>query len=274
MSALKAQCDSVQQFRDEALCRSVFYGAFSLALHYPSAEIVDRLRSEETILALQQAAALLSHRPLPEKSEPDSMERGPVDLVASINDWIRTFHSLTLDSLLTAQSRLFGHTARALICPYETEYGQEGLFQQPRQMARIAGFYRAFGLTVRNTERERADHASCELEFLDFLSRKEAYALQCGDGAMLEETRKATRLFLSGHLGRFGRAFARLLREHDVEGFFGRLGQILDDFIAFECRRMQIQAGPPLLRLRSSEEDNVPMACGGESDSTEMEYPR
>ena len=255
---------------DVALCRSVLYDAMSLALHYPTGATCARLLSEDARLALREAAAGLDRLPPRDSPTGDT----PPDIVTRVEDWIATFPSQSLDSLLSWHGYLFGHTARGAVCPYETEYGQEGLFQQPRQLSQIAGFYQAFGLTPRLTERERADHASCELEFMDFLARKEAFALESGDASMLEETRKAARLFLKNHLGRFGRAFARSLQEHAPEGFFVKLGALLFDFILVDCLQRQVEAGPPLMQLRSAEDDQVPMACGSSDSSlVQLEIP-
>ncbi|MBI4455293.1 MAG: molecular chaperone TorD family protein [Acidobacteria bacterium] len=271
-SKTKTQWDTPQPC-DQALCRSVFYGTLSLALHTPTLQIFNEVRSKRVRRALQQAAQLLSSCDLPEGREIAAPDSDPIDLSARVTDWIKSFRSVSLDRLLSAHGRLFGHTARGVVCPYEAEYGHEGLFQQPRQLAKIEGFYQAFGLTTRKTEHERSDHVSCELEFLDFLSRKEAFALAAGDAAMLEETRKAIRLFLKDHVGRFGMAFARLLQKQD-EGFFGKLGELLYGFVTFECRRLGIEAGPPLLQLRPAEEDGVPMACGAQSELVQLQTPQ
>ena len=205
------------------------------------------------------------------QAEPGAAEA--VDLAARMEEWLRTFETLTLDQWLSSHGQLFGHTARGVVCPYEAEYGQEGLFEQPRRLAKIMGFYSAFGLAPRENERERPDHLSCELEFLDFLSRKEALALELGDEPTRSETHKALRLFLKDHAGRVGPGFARALQEKEPQGFYGRLGDVLFDFLAMECRRVKVQAGPVLLRLRSAEDDNVPMACGGESELIQLQVP-
>jgi len=268
--------DHIQEsLRDEALCRSVFYGALSLALHPPSQESLKSLQSGDAWLALLDAAVLLMANAPPANApgEATATQETPVDLVARVEDWVRTLDSLTLEAWLAVHAKLFGHTARGVVCPYEAEYGQEGLFEQPRQLARIMGFYHAFGLTTRDAERERADHISCELEFLDFLSRKEAVALESNDSALQSETQKATRLFLRDHMARFGFAFARLLRENEPTGFWGRLGELLFDFLTFECRRLRLPPGMQLLSLRTAEEDAVPMACGEPSDLIQLKLP-
>jgi len=268
--------DHIQEsLRDEVLCRSVFYGALSLALHPPSPESLKSLQSGDTRLALLDAAVLLMARAPTEdgSGEATTPDESAVDLIARVGAWLRTFDSLTLEAWPAAYTRLFGHTARGLVCPYETEYGQEGLFEQPRQLAKIMGFYHAFGLTTRDAERERVDHLSCELEFLDFLSRKEAVALESNDAVLRSETQKATRLFLRDHVGRFGFAFARLLRENAPTEFWGRLGDLLFDFLTLECRRLGLPPGMQLLSLRTAEEDAVPMACGEPSDLIQLKLP-
>lgn len=263
----------IERLRDLALCRGTVYGTLSLALLYPTVETLTELQSRKTRVATLQAALLLdagaSGRE-PESADPADPD-APARLATRVDDWVRTFAPLTLDRLQTAHGHLFAHTARGLVCPYETEYGQDGHFQQPRQLARIAGFYQAFGLTVRRAGRERADHVSCELEFLKFLACKEAHACESQNDAMLAETRKATRLFLREHLGRFGRTFAHTLTRYAADGFFGRLGEALFDFVTFECRRLAVQPGPSRLRLRSAEDDGVPMACGGASELVQLE---
>jgi TorA maturation chaperone TorD len=146
--------------------------------------------------------------------------------------------------------------------PYETEYGAEALFQQPYEISDLMGFYCAFGLRFNAEERERPDHVSCECEFLSFLALKEAYALSHEENSMLEQTRKANRLFLRDHLGRFAPAFAQRLTREDQEGFYGALGNLCTRFIAGECARLGVPVGSQNLDLRPASDDRVPMACG------------
>jgi TorA maturation chaperone TorD len=234
---------------DQALCRSFIYDWLSVALQFPTPETVAELLSERSKTALPSLARWASG------GEATGLAKATEGLVSF-------FDTETLETFRTAHVRLFGHTARGLVCPYETEFGQGGEFQQPRQLGKVSGFYRAFGLTVRTDDRERPDHVSCELEFMAFLARKEAYAIEQADTHMLHETQKAMRLFLRDHLGRFGRGFAYLLCKEDCQGFWGRLGGVLFEFITQECSRLGVAAGPPLIPLRPAEEADVPMGCG------------
>jgi hypothetical protein len=95
-----------------------------------------------------------------------------------------------------------------------------------------------------------------------FLSRKEAHAIESDQRPMLGETRRATRLFLKDHLGRFLPAFARRAEDADPEGFYGRLARLGSDFIRTECDRHGVPAGPEMLRLRLPIDDGAPLSCG------------
>jgi TorA maturation chaperone TorD len=235
---------------EQALCRSMLYEALALGLCAPDEEVVQRLASPQGSAALAEAALLIDP-----------------ELAGQVRDLGREVEGLPRRFRL-----LFGHTSRGPVPPYETEYGTDALFLQPQEMADIAGFFRAFGLELGRQEHQRVDHVACECEFLAFLCRKEAYALEQGDDDMLAQTTRAQRLFLKDHLGRFGPAFGYRLARED-EGFYGTLGRICAAFLEGECRRSGLPAGPPHLELRSAEPDNVPMACGSESSLLQIEAP-
>lgn len=234
---------------DLALCRSALWEALALGFRPPTAETVTRLVSPEGAAALADAAAVLD-------------ADGGTDLAARARGLARPQEVDRQVSLENSFRRLFGHTARGAVPPYETEYGEDSLFLPAQEMGDLAGFYRAFGLGRRPDARERIDHIGCECEFLLVLARKESYALERDDPVMLEETRRATRLFLRDHLGRWGPAFGLKLGREDRDGFYGALGDLCQAFVGQECARVGVPVGPDLLRLRSVREAEAPMACG------------
>jgi DMSO reductase family type II enzyme chaperone len=234
---------------DLALCRSILYEALALGFRPPTAETMERLVSPDGVNALADAVSVLDSAWNTHLAQQLLSSSAPQPLC-------------TLDSLQTSFRRLFGHTARGGVPPYETEYGEDSLFQPPQEMSDVAGFYRSFGLVLRPSEHERNDHIACECEFMLFLARKEAYALVQNDASMLEEARRATRLFLRHHLGRWAPAFGRRLARQDPGGFYGGLGELLVAFVTQECAQVGVPAGPELLRLRSTSLGDVPMACG------------
>lgn len=237
---------------DLALCRATLYSALALGFQPPTEETLTRLASQEGVAALEDSAAVLD------------VKQG-LSLALAVRG-LASKKDLTVTELSASYQRLFGHTVRGPVPPYETEYGAEALFQQPQELADLTGFYQAFGLTVKPAEHERADHVSCESEFLSFLALKEAYALEQRDTPMLEETRKATRLFLRDHLARFVPAFTIKLAREDRNGFYGTLGDLYLKFATLECAQRGVPFGPESLTLRPATDDRVPMACGGEEE--------
>jgi DMSO reductase family type II enzyme chaperone len=243
---------------DLALCRSILYETLALGFRPPTDETIAQLASTEGANARASAAAVLDA----------AWNTGLADLIR------RTSAPQPLCSLAALESpfrRLFGHTARTVVPPYETEYGEDSLFQPPQEMSDLGGFYQAFGLSLRPSEHERIDHIACECEFLLFLARKEAYALLQDDAPMLEETRRATRLFLRDHLGRWAPAFGRKLAREDRGGFYGALGELLVAYVTHECARVGVPAGAELLRLRSTSLEDAPMACGSSQELLQIE---
>jgi len=232
---------------DVALCRATIYSALALGFRPPNAETLRRLGSQDAIDGLADAAAILDGD-------------GGTPLCESIQRLSGKARSVS--DLSAAASRLFGHTARGKVSPYETEYGSEAIFQQAHDLGDLNGFYLAFGLILNVTEHERPDHISCECEFLSFLALKEAYALESGDPSMLEEVRHATPLFLRSHLARFVPAFSRELAIVEAESFYGALGGLCMEFVLQECRRWKVPLGHETLGLRPVTDDGVPMACG------------
>lgn len=245
---------------DLALCRSILYEALALGFRPPTVETVSRLASPDSVSALADAAAVL-----------DAVQNS--NLASIILRFPGSPFPRSLADLETSFRKLFGHTARGLVPPYETEYGEDSLFQPPQEMSDLGGFYQAFGLRVRPSEHERLDHISCECEFLLFLARKEAYALERENAAVLEETRRAARLFLRDHLARWAPAFGRRLAREDRGGFYGALGELLVALVTHECARVGVSAGPELLRLRSTSLGDVPMACGSADELLQIQSP-
>jgi len=252
---------------DLALARATLYTTLAEGFLPPSDAATVRLRSPVTAAALEAAAAVLeidarmdvsATRPAIDTGPPES----PVGLeVRAAVARLRAAIALQ-DLLAPAYTRLFGHTAHGEVPLYETEYGTGDPIQQPHELADLAGFLGAFGLTVDPARHERVDHVSCECEFLAFLALKELWALEQDDAATLAETRRAARLFLRDHLARFGPALGHRLARADTGGIYGALGDALRAVVEIDCRRLGVPSGPALLRLRPTEDPAVPMACG------------
>jgi DMSO reductase family type II enzyme chaperone len=206
-----------------ALARSHVYLWLSRAVRYPDAA----------------SAAMLS-KSLPTVLAP-SLERlddGTGDGLRRSLDGLRAAPvEPDLAHLQSEHRRVFGHIESSPCPPYETRYGTHHLFQQTQQLADIAGFYRAFGLTLSREAHERPDHLAIELEFLHFLSFKTAYALQHHGPEQADLCRDAEQKFLSDHLLQWAPSFARRLEETAGGGWYGQLAGLLSAFLSTEAAR-------------------------------------
>ena len=239
---------------DTTLARAVVCRILRLGYHDPNPKVVQSLCSPEGMEALRGAATLLDVAELGAEAARFALAEIPL-----------------LDELERDYNKLFGHTLRGRVCPYETEYGEFHTFRQAHILSDLAGFYIAFGLRPSAANGERVDHIAYEFEFLEFLSRKEAFAIEHDDREMLEVTRQAAKKLLREHLGRFGRAVGWRLQKEDPDGFYGRVGSLCAAFLKAECERQGVPVGPEVLELRTTEEEKVPMACGTGDEIAEGE---
>jgi TorA maturation chaperone TorD len=228
--------------QDRSLARAVVARYLKLALRPPDPSSYRDLFSPEASAALRRAAEVLGFaEPLPER----------------------------LPELTASYVRLFGHSLRGRVCPYEIEYGRREPISQAQELSDVCGFYRAFGLEPSCRASERWDHVAVELEFVELLSTKEAYALEAGEQEMFELTRHALKRFVREHLGSFGIALGAALEEQNPDGFYGRTGRLLGSYLTAVSSELGVPPGPRTLPLGPIEEDRVPMACGSGVETVE-----
>lgn len=227
-----------------ALARSAAYGLLALAFRYPEPDrwpfFVDRDRW---------------------KAWPETLNMES----AEVGDALRRFqecflspdpaHAVSVETAQVEFSRLFGHAVKSDRSTYELEYGAGEVFQRVARLADLQGFYKAFGLELQHRVRERADHVSIECEFMSIMAAKEAYAEQQSDREGLATVREAAGCFLESHLGAWLPSLARRISEAEPEGLYGALAVFVQGFIRFECSHYGVSAGPRLLELRSTDED-------------------
>lgn len=175
------------------------------------------------------------------------------DSLQSLKDTVRTLADLSDDEHRELQQQydgLFGHAVRGDCPAYEMEYGRNEIIRQASDLADLAGFYRAFGLEIAADASGRPDHITAECEFMSALCSKEAHADGQGDRENTDICLDAQRTFLRDHLARWLPAFTHRVTTADPTGLYGSLARFAEAFVAAECRRFDIHAGPQTLELK------------------------
>lgn len=145
------------------------------------------------------------------------------------------------DEVRRAHGRLFP-PIESQDCPaFETAYRGSEVFQQAHIMADVAGFYRAHGLRHGGPEPERPDHITTELTFMQFLTRKEAYAVEHLGDERAEECRSSQALFLQEHLGCWAPGMGRRLAAIAPSPLFGALGLLLVAWLEHEMQSLGVE---------------------------------
>jgi DMSO reductase family type II enzyme chaperone len=109
-----------------------------------------------------------------------------------------------------------------------------------RVMEELIRFYNYFGLGL--NKGQLPDHITVELEFMHFLTYKEAEAGQ--NGGDPESFRRAERDFLDRHLGKWVPVLRQKLVECQPLPFFGRLVAWTEDFLGRERQYLKSILNP------------------------------
>lgn len=196
-------------------------------------------------------------------AEIEALAEGLVDLdePSDVDDVLATVCGAHVDELASQFHSLFGGTVR--VPPYEGSYELDPI-RQGRQMADIAGFYRAFGAEAHGPAAERPDHAGCELEFLAFLELRRLAADETGDenARVLDEIGTT---FLHDHAGRWLPSFFADVREAAERfPFYRALAALGTRVIGTELGRRELEPGPLPRRARRLAVERDTFDCGGQ----------
>jgi TorA maturation chaperone TorD len=151
------------------------------------------------------------------------------------------------EDLEAEYDRAFGLVAARECPPYETEYcpNSEPFFRT-QQMADVAGFYGAFGLTGSTARRERPDILTRELEFMAHLllltRLAEEGKIPDPSGERAAVAADAARKFFGDHLSWWVPSFARGLAHRAGGGPYAALARVLAAFLPTERGRLGVKA--------------------------------
>lgn len=169
--------------------------------------------------------------------------------------------------LKRAHAAAFGLGMSKHCPPYESEYGQAHIFEKTQTLADITGFYRAFGLELAEGARDRPDHLAFELEFMEFLCQKQAFAERMGHKPeQIDLCRDAQRAFLDAHLGCWAFSLAERIIGKSPTGVFAGLARLLEAFLSHELAVLGLaRHADPFLNEgdRDRIDDGACAACPG-----------
>ena len=212
------------------LARSQIYKMFSTVLGYPGEELKACLSGALFISQLTENAKKLPSY---------HIIKGHIQL---LNTSIKSYGDNIFPTIISEYLDLFGQDQEPKCSPYELSYLARGpLFMNTGSLADIAGFYKAFGLQVADGNKDRVDHITVELEFMHFLTFKEAFALKNGDHRNLKVCREAQRKFLQDHLGQWTRAFQEQVNVNSNSSFYCEITKLLDKFVSQDSKIMGIK---------------------------------
>ncbi len=143
---------------------------------------------------------------------------------------------------------------------YETEHGRMRGLSKGHDLADLAGFYKAFGLTL-DDERihEMLDHVAVELEFYALLLMKQEVLAAAGDAEGCDIVLDARSKFLTDHLGRF---VAVIAAQPSVcaDAAYGRALAWCAELVDAECAALAVTPAPLDFFAEFREPDEVD--CG------------
>lgn len=206
---------TTQERIDQAIARAAAYTLFAHAFAYPDAERLTALReAANDVIEFGESLLLMRLATIAREARQESLEPVYVTLT--------TFSS-------------------SPDCPaFESAYFGNEPIRQTQRMADIAGFYRAFGVDA-TAGGFRPDELPVELEFMAFLCMKEAYAVEHLGAPRAGQARKAQRVFLAEHLGRWAGVFGRKIAQQAPPGhLYSLAGETLSSWLKGECERTGI----------------------------------
>lgn len=193
---------------ERARLRSEAWGLLAAALEYPDAALV---------ALIQDGAVMQRARELLGALDP-SLE-GAID-------WSALADVPAGEALATEYSRLFDPIGPGgPACPLNSGalLGQDGRMKLLEELVR---FYNHFGLTAAGAPgNELPDHAFAQMDFLHFLSQREAECLVAGAGA--DDYRRARTDFQRRHPARWATDLAARLERHDAHRYYLTLARLI-----------------------------------------------
>lgn len=279
VNELKNDVVSQEAKVQSTLARSAIYQFLSLCFFEPKEKIFPALKSDEYLNNVQESLKdYLALNSFNGKASPE--------LVSGFKETLQLLKNRlkgkSFEDISAEYVKVLGSFSAAKECPvYEYFYGRTDIFQHTQslqELADIGGFYSAFDLKLSEDAKDRFDHISIELEFMHFLTYKEAYALENHGGEQLKICADAEKKFLKSHLGRWVPLFTKLVSERaqacsersEPGGFYSGIADLLRDFISLETKLLGVRVAEAA-ELNAEVMKEEPFQCDPGACETELD---
>ncbi len=205
-----------------AAVRSALYLRLATALSFPSPGLVEEAASGQFLAGLEEEASRL----------PFSFVVDPEEARALSDS------SLAFDEVQAEYIRLFEVGPGRPPCPLYEGYHRSGRMKLMEETVR---FYEHFGLKTRPGD--QPDHLCAQLEFMHYLSFKEAANL--GAGKPTAGLAAAQRDFLARHLCRWLPGLRARAEECGAPPFYGALLRLAERYCREDERALRERGGKP-----------------------------
>lgn len=222
-----------------ALARSAIYRFLFLCFFEPSEKVFPVFKSDEYLSDVQEG--------MNDYLTLNSFNGKATEMKENLLSLGNRLKEKSFEDLSSEYREVLETFTAAKECPmYETLYGSTDAFQltqDTQELADIGGFYRAFDLKLSDDIKERYDHIGIELEFMHFLTYKEAYALENHGEEQLKICTDAEKKFLKSHLARWVPLFTMLVnkRAKKDDAYLGIAADLLREFISFETKLLKVK---------------------------------
>ncbi len=209
----------IEEKAEKVLLRSKLYQSLGVALLYPDTEFSAAVTSERFFQEIE--------RPL--RSLLGSRGDKLADECVGISK-----KGMSADELINAYQSVFSHTISQVCPPCEMEYERTHVFQLTQQLADLSGFYKAFGAQIVERTGERVDHFAVQMEFMSWLTFKEAYFIQEDRSEPRQIIVDGQRKFFKDHLGRWAPLFLQKVIKQQPPEFYRLVAEAALLFLEFE----------------------------------------
>lgn len=138
---------------------------------------------------------------------------------------------------------LFLNAGRQPVHPYESVYTSPEHLVMQKARDEVVQLYRQEGLDRSDAVREPEDHIAIELEFMAYLCRKSAEALQAGDREACLRYLEKQRAFLADHLLAWVPAFAADAEQAAESDLYRGVARLTGEFVGSELETIEALAG-------------------------------